>query len=164
MEAYRMLLLSEEGTKEAVYMRLAEFRDMEKLIKLYEEAWDSDECETMEGWLEQGGAMLIEHSNGRLLAALRWQEQVGGEGVWQLDPIATLPKYRSQGFGRWLITKVEALAIEQNVPQLRLELEKNADLTTLLPYYQRLGYLQNEENQQKISLSKAVGGMWQLQS
>jgi GNAT superfamily N-acetyltransferase len=108
----------------------------------------------MGDWLEHGGALFLESSTGELLSALRWREQ--GEG-WLVDRIATLPEERGQGFGRWLMTKVEALAIRNNIPSLTLKLIG----PELLAYYRRLGYRLTKEEGEIITLCKQVGGVWQ---
>lgn len=113
----------------------------------------------MRGWLEHGGAVLLEDDHGRALCAVRWRWNE--DGGWQVDPIATLEEARGQGFGRWLMTKLEALAIKRNVPTLTLRLER----AELLPYYRRLGYgaVDGAATEGPSTLVKRVGGTWQRQ-
>ena len=167
--------LAAEGEMEGAKLRLAGFRDIPKLSKLYQEARASQDTsttsqaetdnqaeteESMEAWLELGGAMLLELKNGNILGAVRWEDKSDG---WQLDPIATLPAYRQRGIGRWLLTVVESLAIKRNIASLRLDL--NSEQQEALPYYQRLGY-SNQPNGDAtvIHLHKRVGGIWQMQN
>ncbi|MBW6456096.1 MAG: GNAT family N-acetyltransferase, partial [Trueperaceae bacterium] len=98
-----------------------------------------------------------------LLAALRWREEGAG---WRVDRVATRPEARGQGYGRWLATKVEALAIRKNVPFLLLSLPW-ADAGQLA-YYERLGYRVSDEPSRNGAhqppqrhLRKVVGGVWQ---
>ena len=88
----------------------------------------------------------------------------GAAGAWTASPPS--PEERAQGFGRWLMTKLEALAIQRNVPTLHLHLgEAQRDL---LPYYRRMGYrvesktVEGEAEGDGV-LSKRVGGTWQYQ-
>lgn len=142
---------------EAARLRLAEFRDIDKLVALYNRARDqADETpESMRTWLEQGGALVLENSAGEMLCALRWRECPEG---WQLDPIATRPDARGQGYGRWLMTKVEALAIRNNIPTLSLTLREVRD--ELIAYYRRMGYTPDRQDN-GVQLKKRVGGTWQ---
>lgn len=159
--------LAAEGEMEGAKLRLAAYRDIPQLSKLYQEARalqsssenDANTEATMEAWLEQGGAMLLELKDGSVLGAVRWQEQPDG---WQLDPIATLPAYRQRGIGRWLLTVVESLAIKRNVASLRLDLK--SEQKEALPYYQRLGYSNQPNGDATIHLHKRVGGIWQMQN
>lgn len=105
-------------------------------------------------WLATGRALLLEDAAGRALAALRYREENGG---WRVEPIVTDPDQRGQGFGRWLMTNLEAGAIRENVAFLALDVE---DPTTL-SYYRRLGYRAVTDDEMK--LRKRVGGMWQQQ-
>lgn len=139
-------------------LRRAGLADAARLCALFDHV-RPDEAEpedAMEDWLEHGGALLLEDDDGRALAAVRWTEQ--GEG-WCIDRLATLPEERRQGYGRWLMTKVEALAIRANVPTLTLRLDEPA----LLPYYGRMGYRAAADGSAKrpVELVKRVGGTWQ---
>lgn len=144
---------------EAARLRWATLGDVDRLVRLFAAARPA-EAETREGmlrWLEQGGGLLLEDAEGRLLCALRWREEDGG---WRVDRIATLPDERGQGYGRWLMTKVEALAIRYNVPELKLTLERD----DLVSYYRRMGYrLEGGEAAPPFQLRKRVGGTWQVQ-
>jgi len=158
------VFLAAEGEMEGAKLRLAGFRDIPQLSKLYQEARGSQDNDTtspevMESWLEHGGAMLLELKDGSILGAVRWEEQKNG---WQLDPIATLPAYRQQGIGRWLLTVVESLAIKRNIASLRLDLK--SEQKEALPYYQRLGYSNQPNGDDTIHLHKRVGGIWQMQN
>lgn len=105
-------------------------------------------------WLASGRALLLEDASGRVLAALRYRDEDGG---WRVEPIVTDPGQRGQGFGRWLMTTLEASAIRENVAFLALDVEE----PTTLPYYRRLGYRPAGEGE--LRLRKQVGGMWQQQ-
>lgn len=139
----------------AARMRSATFGDLERLELLYRRAREAQDHDVLT-WLEQGGALLIEAEDGRALSALCWRENSGG---WQLDRIATVPEMRGQGFGRWLMTKVEALAIRANIPHLTLELD-DPDLEA---YYRRMGYRVERREEDTLRLRKRVGGTWQTQ-
>ena len=81
--------------------------------------------------------------------------------VGRLRHLYVLPEYRGQGLGRWLMTRLEAGAIQHNIPELRLTLpDAQADL---LPYYARMGY-RAREPQTPLTLHKRVGGVWQRQA
>lgn len=148
---------------EAARLRWAGEADADRLTSLWHQA---HACEadpggfedpgTMADWLEHGGALLLEDDAGRTLCALRWRW--ANEG-WRVDRIATLPAARGQGFGRWLMTKVEALAIKRNIPTLTLTLHHEE----LLPYYRRMGYHELEREEGAVTLVKRVGGIWQRQ-
>ena len=86
--------------------------------------------------------------------AVRYREEDGG---WRVEPIVTDPDQRGQGFGRWLMTTLEATAIRENVAFLALDVEA----PTTLPYYRRLGY--RPHGQEELKLRKRVGGVWQQQ-
>jgi GNAT superfamily N-acetyltransferase len=157
---------------EAAHLRPAEFRDIPELLVLYKTALGKAESqEEMTAWLEGGGALVLEDATGKMLCALRWREELNQEAQdgWRVDRVATIPEARAQGFGRWLMTKVEALAIRNNIPTLTLTLDEVRD--DLLAYYQRMGYgiLQHDKqgldkqglDKQGVSLSKRVGGTWQ---
>lgn len=143
---------------EAARLRWATLQDVGRLVRLFGEArpTEPEAREDMLAWLEQGGALMLEDGEGTPLCALRWREEGGG---WRVDRIATLPDERGQGFGRWLMTKVEALAIRYNVPELKLTLDREE----LLPYYRRLGYRVATEDDRGVHLRKRVGGTWQVQ-
>lgn len=147
---------------EAARLRWATLKDADRLVHLFAAArpTEPEARPAMLGWLEQGGALLLEDSKGTPLCALRWREE--GDG-WRVDRIATLPDERGQGYGRWLMTKVEALAIRYNVPELKLTLDQEE----LLPYYRRLGYRvvdAGDDDRSGVRLSKRVGGTWQVQA
>lgn len=97
---------------------------------------------------------MVEADDGAALAALCYKPD--GDG-WEVDPIATHPEQRGQGFGRWLMTMLEADAIRGNIKFLSIELTE----PSVLPYYRRLGYRSESENE--LSLRKRVGGVWQKQ-
>ncbi|CAN5830027.1 hypothetical protein BH23DEI1_BH23DEI1_05150 [soil metagenome] len=93
---------------------------------------------------------------------LPWREADGG---WQVERVATDPSERGQGYGRWLMTKVEALAIKANVPYLWLRLPGGADDDDQLPYYARMGYVvQDDAVAEGLTLRKKVGGVWQTKA
>ncbi len=138
-------------------LRWAGLRDLEALCTLFgaarpEEAIDETE---MAAWLEHGGAIVLE-AEGRTLAALRWREEGAG---WRVDPVASLPEERGMGYGRWLMTKVEAYAIRSNIPTLTVELPSSE----ALPYYRRMGYRRPDPEGEPSTLVKRVGGTWQVQ-
>ena len=143
---------------EAARLRWVEFKDIAGLVRLYKAARadSAEDTESMEDWLERGGALVLENSYGEMLCALRYCEEGNG---WRVDRIATHPSARSQGYGRWLMTKVEALAIRNNIPTLTLTLDEVRD--DLLQYYQRMGYRVLEQDSHEVTLEKRVGGMWQ---
>ena len=138
-------------------LRWASRGDSERLHALFCEVRPGEQKEApadLEEWLEHGGAILPEDEEGRLLSAVRWLDTPEG---WLLDRICTREAARGLGFGRWLMTKVEALAIRHNVPLLTVRLpgaEENS-------YYERLGYLVSRNGSGYIA-SKQVGGQWQL--
>lgn len=148
---------------EAARMRWATAADAARLSELWhaahadedEDPSDADEA-GMRGWLEHGGALVLEDDAGLALCALRWRWS--GDG-WRVDRIATRPSARGQGFGRWLMTKLEALAIRRNVQSLVLTLPR-ADL---VPYYRRMGYREEGAEDGGTVLVKRVGGTWQRQ-
>lgn len=106
-------------------------------------------------WLARGSALLVEDASGRVLAALRYWEE--GEG-WRLEPVVTHPDHRGQGYGRWLMTMLEAAAIRANVRFLAVELTD----PSVLSYYHRLGY--EAAGDGPLDLVKRVGGVWQRRS
>lgn len=143
---------------EAARLRQATLQDAPSLTTLYNRARDNqnETVQSMLGWLEHGGALLLESDENEILCALRWQEEGAG---WRVDRIATLPAARGQSYGRWLMTKVEALAIRTNISTLTLTLDEVRD--DLLTYYQRMGYQITQQGETSVTLEKRVGGMWQ---
>lgn len=143
---------------EAAKLRWAGLADLPALTTLYHKA-RQDEQELpgdMAGWLDRGGGLVLQESDGTLLCALRWRE--AGDG-WEVDRIATLPQARGQNYGRWLMTKLEALAIRSNIATLSLTLTSPDE--DLLGYYQRMGYQVTEQSGARVALQKRVGGVWQ---
>lgn len=109
----------------------------------------------MREWLTTAGALLVEDTAaGRPLAAVRYRNASDG---WEVDRISTLPTERGQGYGRWLMTKLEALAIRGNVKRLTIDVHE----PSLLPYYRRMGYRTDPDDPTR--LAKRVGGVWQRQ-
>jgi GNAT superfamily N-acetyltransferase len=153
----------------AVRLRNAGAADAERLAALYARVRPGPLATAtgMRAWLATGWALFVEDQDGRVLAALSWRaEASGGEAGtsddgwdegWRVEAIATLPTHRGRGFGRWLMTHLEASAIRGNVPFLALRL----DDPELLTYYRRLGYRQVKEG--SLDLRKRVGGTWQTQ-
>lgn len=147
---------------EAAQLRSASLRDVPQLTRLYQQAWPEKQetQESVQAWLEQGGALVLEHAeaSGCIVCAVRWREEEEG---WRVDRIATLLEFRGRNFGRWLMTKVEALAIQRNVPRLVLQLDENRE--DLVHYYGRMGYkpIENETAGDKVVFVKRVGGTWQ---
>ncbi len=147
-----------EAKPQAARLRSATYADAAALTVLYKSAWnDGSENEaSVQGWLEGGGTLYFT-SDTTILCALRWREAPYG---WEVGRLATLPEYRGQGFGRWLMTRLEALAIQRNIPELQLTLlEAQRDL---LPYYTRMGYRACSP-ETPLTLCKRVGGVWQRQ-
>ena len=149
----------ENEAHEAARLRWAELKDALAMVKLYNlaRAKKLETFETMTDWLEHGGGLILEDAFGQMLCAIRWRE--GDEG-WQVDRIATLPEARGRSYGRWLMTKVEALAIRRNIPTLKLQLDETRD--DLLQYYQRMGYRMESQDAETCLLTKRVGGTWQF--
>lgn len=144
-------------SRPATKLHSATYADAEALTELYRAAWDEGEDErVVQGWLEDGGALTFT-SGKTFVCALRWRETPYG---WEVGRLATLPEYRGQGFGRWLMTRLEALAIQHNIPKLQLTL--NEAQTELLPYYTRMGYRACSPST-PLTLCKRVGGVWQRQ-
>jgi GNAT superfamily N-acetyltransferase len=143
---------------EAARLRWAALRDAERLAALWHDARPEPEApaETMRAWLEHGGALMLEDEGGALLSALRWRDAARG---WEVD-VATHPQHRGQGYGRWLLTKVEAAAIRANVPLLTLALPIDAPAAQLA-YFARIGYLEQRRSPEGLELHKRVGGTWQ---
>ncbi len=139
-------------------LRWAGLADLETLCELFDAARPEaghDEAE-MAAWLEHGGAIVLE-SEGRALAALRWREEAGG---WRVDPVASRPEERGNGYGRWLMTKVEAYAIRANIPTLTLD----APSPETVAYYRRMGYRPARPGEDDdATMVKRVGGTWQVQ-
>jgi GNAT superfamily N-acetyltransferase len=144
---------------QAARLRSANLQDLARLTDLYKEARPKsrDIGLDVRAWLERGGALYLENQSGKMLSAVCWTEHNGG---WRVDRIATLPSERGQAFGRWLMTKVEALAIRHNIPELSLKLDRE----DLLPYYERMGYKVIGQEGNCNLLHKRVGGTWQIQS
>lgn len=148
---------------EAARLRWATHADAARLAELWRRSYPDDAAGTAEmaEWLERGGALTMQDRGGELLAALRWREE--GDG-WRVDRVATRPDERGQGYGRWLTTKVEALAIRRSVPYLILNLPP-VEVAEQLAYYQRMGYVTVEEDADLgVTLQKAVGGEWQTKA
>jgi GNAT superfamily N-acetyltransferase len=145
---------------QAAKLRWATLADCERLRALFSEARpdEQESAETMADWLEHGGAALLEDARGVPLCAVRWRESKGSG--WRIDRVATLPEARNLGFGRWLMTKVEALAIRYNIPSLSVTLADPGELG----YYRRLGYVPegNDGSGRALIVGKRVGGVWQL--
>ena len=143
---------------DAARLRWAGEADASRLATLWLDAGVHEpETEASMGvWLEHGGALMMEGPDGQPLCAVRWRWTDDG---WRVDPIVTHPDARGQGYGRWLMTKVEALAIKRNVPTLTLCLRQEERLG----YYRRLGYRETERDEEAITMVKRVGGTWQRQ-
>lgn len=142
----------------AVRLRRAGVKDAGRLAELAAAAQPSDapSVSEMADWLEQGGALFYEDAKGTPVSSLRWREEKGG---WRLAPLRTIDASRGLGYGRWLMTQVEALAIRLNIPVLRVELRNPDDL----PYYRRLGYEPVPDAEPGVHLLfKRVGGTWQM--
>ena len=77
------------------------------------------------------------------------------EHGWTLYQPAVLKEYQHQELDRWVLTKLEALAIQRNIPTLRMHLTDKS----LFPTYERMGYQLKDD----LTLSKRVGGTWQKQ-
>ena len=143
----------EQARGQAAKVRLAGLEDAPNVAQLLREVRDEPTTsEEVEATLEKGGALLLE-SSGTLLCALLWLETPHG---WTLEQPAVAEAYRNQELDRWVLTKLEALAIQRNVPTLKMRLSDES----LLPYYGRMGY-RREEDGSEIILGKRVGGTWQ---
>ncbi len=148
----------------AAQLRWATLADAPRLVALWRLAYPGGGGDDAAAWLEHGGALTLQDEAGRILAALRWREEGSG---WRVDRVATRPEARGQGYGRWLATKVEALAIRKNVPFLLLSVP--AAETAQLAYYLRLGYqlvdappaTNGAPKPAHRTLRKVVGGVWQ---
>lgn len=150
-------MVLEPQLKPAAKLHNATYADAGALTRLYRAAWaEGEEERVVQGWLEDGGALYFA-TDRTVVCALRWRETPYG---WEVGRLATLPEYRGQGFGRWLMTRLEALAIQHNIPQLQLTL--GASQAELLPYYTRMGYRACSPDA-PLTLCKRVGGVWQRQ-
>lgn len=137
----------------AARVRVADLEDAAPIAQLLSETRPEPlSSEEVTGDLEQGGALLLEDDTGTLLCALTWLEADRG---WTLRQPAVRGSYTGQALDRWVLTKLEALAIQRNVPALEMHLHDEA----LLPLYRRMGYRQGSD----LHLSKRVGGTWQTQ-
>lgn len=155
---FEMLAPAGRSTR-AARVRLATLADADSLDRLFLEARTDESAgePQMPEWLEHGGALLVEDPEGRTLSAVRWCEAETG---WLLDRVATVPEASELGFDRWLMTKVEAMAIRYNVPWLWLNLPDDE----FLDYYRRLGYSLDETSSTPgATVCKRVGGTWQMQ-
>jgi GNAT superfamily N-acetyltransferase len=164
-------LLAPAGTAyEAAKLRWATLADTQRLEQLFVQAYpgQQDSSGPMAHWLERGGGLLLEDQAGVPLCAVRWRETSDG---WLVDRVATLPQAKGMGFDRWLMTKVEALAIRYNIPSLSVNLPDAEQAG----YYRRLGYSpidapvgvpEHEPGQRAnraLVVRKRVGGTWQMQ-
>ena len=157
-QAGASLLIPAGRAYDAAKLRWATSNDIARLLELFSRA-RPEEPEIqgqMTEWLESGGAALLEDDLGSALCAVRWRETGGG---WRLDRVCTLPEARRLGFGRWLMTKVEALAIRYNIPVLTVALPS----AEMAGYYRRLGYVL-EETDEGLVARKRVGGTWQMKA
>jgi GNAT superfamily N-acetyltransferase len=144
---------------EAAQLRWVTLNDAPRLAALWAAAYPENPPSVGEvaDWLAHGGALALQDPSGALLAALRWRREERG---WRIERVATTTQARGLGYGRWLVTKVEALAIRQNIPWLALSLPEE-DLEQLA-YYGRMGYrAEGEPHAGSIDLRKMVGGVWQ---
>jgi GNAT superfamily N-acetyltransferase len=138
-----------------VRLREATLADADRLAELYAASGaPHKDAASIRAWLVKGGCLLVERQSGPVLAAVRWLPTNAG---WQVERVTTRPDERGNGFGRWLMTKLEAMAIKGNVPLLDLDLDDEG----LLPYYRRMGYRQDGPS--PLHLTKRVGGVWQRQ-
>jgi hypothetical protein len=131
----------------ATRLRVAGFGDAVVLAELYR-----NDGTSMQQWLEHGGALLVETAAGELLGALRWRQHQDG---WWLEHPLVRPAAPQADVKRWLLTKVEALAIVRNVPALYLDPPASPEDARI---YARLGYHPHEGGW----LRKPVGGTWQV--
>ena len=143
------VLPGSNGGEPAARLRRAAQADAPALATLY-----GCEVEQMTSWLQTGSVLLVENGSRQPLAAVRWRPDRLG---WRVEPIVTLPAEHGQAYGRWLMTKLEAMAIKGNVARLEMKLEDPGDEA----YYRRLGY--RSDGDQELLLSKRVGGVWQRQ-
>lgn len=144
------------AARPAVRLREATPADAQRLAELYAASGAPHlDAAAMRAWLVKGGCLLVEREpGGPVLAAVRWVPTSSG---WHVERVTTRPEERGNGFGRWLMTKLEALAIKGNVPLLDLDVDDES----LLPYYRRMGYRQDGAS--PLHLVKSVGGVWQRQ-
>ena len=145
----RAVLPGANGGAPTARLRRAELTDAGSLAELF----CASETE-MQAWLETGGALLVENGKQRPVAAVRWQPQANG---WRLEPPVVEQSDTEQAYDRWLLTKLEALAIKGNVARLDVALADPQQE----PYFQRLGYRPAGEGAELWS--KRVGGVWQRQ-
>ena len=142
-----------QGGQNAAKVRLAGLGDAADIGRLLNEtSVAATTSEEVEENLEQGGALLLESKAGTLLCALVWLETEHG---WTLHQPAVAEVYRDQELDRWVLTKLEALAIQRNIPTLKMRLGDESRLF----YYERMGY--RLEGDDDLLLSKRVGGTWQ---
>ena len=142
-----------QGGQNAAKVRLAGLGDAVDIMRLLSETNVAvTTAKEVEENLEQGGALLLESKAGTLLCALVWLEAEHG---WTLRQPAVLEAYRDQELDRWVLTKLEALAIQRNIPTLKMRLDDESRLS----YYARMGY--RLEGDDTLLLSKRVGGTWQ---
>ncbi len=164
---------------QAARLRWAGESDAPALLELWRAAHAADDVgeipwtedlDAMRDWIEHGGAIVLEDAARAPLCAVRWRWAGGG---WLVDTVATRPEAREQGFGRWLMTKLEALAIKRNVPTLTVAVHD----PSRLPYYRRLGYREADDGEARrlhaeadlpdlgdaTVVAKRVGGTWQRQ-
>ena len=143
-------------------LRWAQTHDAERLVQLWQQAYPevSEDAASMRAWFEHGGALVLEDRAGELLAALRWRETSHG---WLVERVATKPSQLGQGYGRWLMTNLEAAAIRANVPRLHLLLPRDAR-PEQLAYYARMGYQATDAGGEPLRLEKRVGGTWQTKA
>ena len=137
---------------DAAKVRLAGLGDAAGITQLLSSVGETTTPEEVNEDLEQGGALLLEDRAGRLLCALLWLETEHG---WTLHQPAVLKEYQHQELDRWVLTKLEALAIQRNIPTLTMHLTDKA----FFPTYERIGYRLKDD----LTLSKRVGGTWQKQ-
>lgn len=145
---------------ESTVLRWAGSADADRIASLWRQAYPEDDPEAGP-WLEHGGVLMLQERSGRVVAALRWREDGSG---WRVDRVATRPEARGHGYGRWLATTVEALAIRRNVPYLELRLP--AGSREQAAYYRRMGYVPVAGAAEPaagaaVTLRKQVGGVWQ---
>lgn len=139
--------------RRAAKVRLADLEDAVRIAQFLSTTWDAEiGAAEVSRDLEQGGALLLEEASGTLLCALVWREAEHG---WTLQQPAVSATYRDQELDRWVLTRLEALAIQRNIPALEMQLRGEAHR----PYYTRMGYRAKGEG----VLSKRVGGTWQTQ-
>ncbi len=138
----------------AVRLRVATAADAVRLAELHAASGSPRTAADLSVWLTKGGALIVEREGGHVLAAVCWRPNQHG---WEVERVTTRPEERGNGYGRWLMTKLEALAIRGNVPHLELSLEG----PDAVPYYARMGYRPTEGS--SFRLSKRVGGVWQRQ-